>query len=87
MVKRRTVKHKPPSAKAKKTIVKGVIKDQSALSKDKKKKFQAALGRLNAAMMSIPTKKTTGSDAWRPSIPIDDDQGAQVRGGTVGCIC
>ena len=37
--------------------------------------------------VGIPTKKTTGSDAWRPSIPIDDDQGAQVRGGTVGCIC
>jgi hypothetical protein len=37
--------------------------------------------------LGIPTKKTTGSDAWRPSIPIDDDQGAQVRGGTVGCIC
>jgi hypothetical protein len=37
--------------------------------------------------LGIPTMKTTGSDAWRPSIPIDDDQGARVRGGTVGCIC
>jgi hypothetical protein len=57
MVKRRTVKRKPPSPKAKKTIVKGVIKDakklQSALSKGKKKKFQAALGRLSAAMRYI----------------------------------
>ena len=38
-------------------------------------------------MATIPTKKTTGSDAWRPSVPIDDDRGARVRGGTVGCIC
>jgi hypothetical protein len=37
--------------------------------------------------LGIPTKKTTGSDAWRPSVPIDDDRGARVRGGTVGYIC
>jgi hypothetical protein len=39
------------------------------------------------AKVGIPTKKTTGSDAWRPSVPIDDDRGARVRGGTVGYIC
>jgi DNA-binding transcriptional LysR family regulator len=37
--------------------------------------------------VGIPMKKTARSDAWRPPVPIDDDQGARVRVGTVGCIC
>jgi hypothetical protein len=59
MVKRRTVKRKPPSPKAKKAIVKGMVKDvkklRSALSKGKKKKFHAAAGRLSTAMRHIET--------------------------------
>jgi hypothetical protein len=36
--------------------------------------------------LGIPMKKSTRSEAWRPPVPIDDDQGARVRD-TVGCIC
>ena len=57
MAKRRSVKRKSSSPKAKKTIVKGVVKDakklRSAFTKGKKKKFQAAVGRLSAAMRDI----------------------------------
>jgi hypothetical protein len=57
MVNRRSVKRKPPSPKVKKTIVKGMVKDvkklRSALAKGKKKKFQAAVGRLSTAMRHI----------------------------------
>ena len=37
--------------------------------------------------LGIPMKKSTRSDAWRPPVPIDDDQMAWVHGDTVGCIC
>jgi hypothetical protein len=37
--------------------------------------------------VGIPMKKSTRSDAWRPPVPIDDDQMAWVHGDTVGCIC
>jgi hypothetical protein len=39
------------------------------------------------ACLGIPMKKSTRSDAWRPPVPIDDDQMAWVHGDTVGCIC
>jgi hypothetical protein len=40
-----------------------------------------------AFIVGIPMKKSTRSDAWRPPVPIDDDQMAWVHGDTVGCIC
>jgi hypothetical protein len=51
------VKCKSPSPKAKKVIVRRMVKDakklRSAFAKGKKKKFQAAFGRLSAAMIDI----------------------------------
>jgi hypothetical protein len=51
------VKRKKPSPKAKKVIVKHMVKDakklRSAYAKGKKNKFQAAFGRLSAAMIDI----------------------------------
>jgi hypothetical protein len=54
------VKRKTPSPKAKKVIVKHMVKDakklRSAHAKGKKKKFQAAFGRLSAAMIDVDPK-------------------------------
>jgi hypothetical protein len=54
------VKRKTPSPKAKKVIVKHMVKDakklRSAYAKGKKKKFQAAFGRLSAAMIDVDPK-------------------------------
>jgi hypothetical protein len=58
------VKPKSPSAKAKKAIVKRMVKDarklRSAFAKDKKKKFQAAFGRLSTAMIDIDPAHISG---------------------------
>jgi hypothetical protein len=40
----------------------------------------AATPWLEVFCLGIPTKKTTCSDEWRPSIPIDDDQGRGCMG-------
>jgi hypothetical protein len=54
------VKRKTPSPKEKEAIVKHMVKDakklRSAYTKDKKKKFQAAFGRLSAAMIDVDPK-------------------------------
>jgi len=54
------VKRKTPGPKAKKVIVKHMVKDakrlRTAYAKGKKKKFQAAFGRLSAAMIDIDPK-------------------------------
>jgi hypothetical protein len=54
------VMRKAPSPKAKKAIVKRMVKDakqlRSAYAKGKKKKFQAAFGRLSAAMIDVDPK-------------------------------
>jgi hypothetical protein len=54
------VKRKTASPKAKKVIVKHMVKDakklRTAYTKGKKKKFQAAFGRLSAAMIDIDPK-------------------------------
>jgi hypothetical protein len=54
------VKRKTPSPKAKKAIVKHMVKDakklRSAYAKGKKKKFQAAFGRLSVAMIDVDPK-------------------------------
>jgi hypothetical protein len=54
------VERKSPSPKAKKAIVKHMVKDakklRSAYAKGKKKKFQAAFGRLSAAMIDVDPK-------------------------------
>jgi hypothetical protein len=51
------VKRKRPSPKAKKAIVKRIVKDakklRSAYAKGQTKKFQAAFGRLSGAMMDV----------------------------------
>jgi hypothetical protein len=51
---------KTPSPKEKKAIVKHMVKDakqlRSAYAKGKKKKFQAAFGRLSAAMIDVDPK-------------------------------
>ena len=58
--RRSMVKRKTPSPKAKKVIVKHMVKDakklRTAYAKGKKKKFQAAFGRLSAAMIDIDPK-------------------------------
>jgi hypothetical protein len=54
------VTRKAPSPKQKKAIVKHMVKDaeklRSAYAKGKKKKFQAAFGRLSAAMIDVDPK-------------------------------
>ena len=54
------VKRKTPTPKAKKAIVKHMVKDakklRSAYAKGKKKKFEAAFGRLSAAMIDVNPK-------------------------------
>jgi hypothetical protein len=54
------VKRKRPGPKAKKAIVKHMVKDakklRSAFAEGKKKKFQAAFGRLSAAMIDVDPK-------------------------------
>jgi hypothetical protein len=62
--RRRTmVMRKVPSPKQKKVIVKHMVKDakklRSAYAKGKKKKFQAAFGRLSAAMIDVDPKGGT----------------------------
>jgi hypothetical protein len=62
--RRRTmVMRKTPSPKQKKVIVKHMVKDakklRSAYAKGKKKKFQAAFGRLSAAMIDVDPKGGT----------------------------
>ena len=54
------VKRKMPTPKAKKAIVKHMVKDakklRSAYAKGEKKKFQVAFGRLSAAMIDVDPK-------------------------------
>jgi hypothetical protein len=54
------LKRKTPIPKAKKVIVKHMVKDakklRSAYAKGTKKKFQAAFGRLSAAMIDVDPK-------------------------------
>jgi hypothetical protein len=54
------VMRKVPNPKQKKMIVKHMVKDakklRSAYAKGKKKKFQAAFGRLSAAMIDVDPK-------------------------------
>jgi hypothetical protein len=59
--RRRTmVERKTPSPKQKKATVKRMVKDakklRSAYARGKKKKFQAAFGRLSAAMIDVDPK-------------------------------
>jgi hypothetical protein len=57
------VMRKAPSPKQKKVIVKHMVKDakklRSAYAKGKKKKIQAAFGRLSAAMIDVDPKGGT----------------------------
>ena len=54
------VERKTPSPKAMEAIVKHMVKDakklRSAYAKGKKKKFEAAFGRLSAAMIDVDPK-------------------------------
>jgi hypothetical protein len=54
------VMRKTPSPKQKKVIVRHMVRDakklRSAYAKGKKKKFQAAFGRLSAAMIDVDPK-------------------------------
>jgi hypothetical protein len=58
--RRAMVKRKKPSPKAKKAIVKHMVKDakklRSAYAEGEKKKFEAAFGRLSAAMIDVDPK-------------------------------